>query len=41
MLLYLAGQLAAYADARDADVDKLRRIAMMLSVGLGELEHTR
>jgi thymidylate kinase len=41
LLLYLTGQLAVYADARDADVDKLRRIAMMLSVGLGELEHTR
>jgi thymidylate kinase/predicted pyridoxine 5'-phosphate oxidase superfamily flavin-nucleotide-binding protein len=37
-LLYLAGQLAAYADARNADAGKLRRLAMILNLGLGDLE---
>jgi thymidylate kinase len=41
LLLYLAAQLAAYADARDADAGKLRRLAMILNLGIGELEQAR
>ena len=38
LLLYLAGQLATYADAQNADAGKLRRLAMLLNLGLGDLE---
>jgi hypothetical protein len=40
-MLYLADHLANQTDRRDADADQLRRLATLLSLGLGELREAR
>jgi thymidylate kinase len=40
-MLYLADHLANQTDRRDADVDQLRRLATLLSLGLGEIREAQ
>ncbi|HVC44314.1 MAG TPA: hypothetical protein VND20_05810 [Candidatus Binataceae bacterium] len=40
-LLYLAGELATYADERAADLGKLRRLAMLINLAMADPEANR